>query len=82
LVPPTDKLEAETREEIDQKLLQAGWNIQDKKQMNLMVGEFGVHGIARETGLSRATITLLYKETARKWNWKPLRSRVCRLSVR
>ena len=53
-------------EEIDEKLLQAGWNIQDKKQMNLMVGEFGVHGIARETGLSRATVTLLYKETAQK----------------
>lgn len=53
-------------EEIDEKRLQAGWNIQDKKQMNLMAGEFGVHGVARATGLSRATITLLYKETAQK----------------
>lgn len=33
--PPTDKLETHTREEIDQKLIAAGWSIQDKKRINL-----------------------------------------------
>jgi type I restriction enzyme R subunit len=33
--PESTKLEAETREEIDQKLIAAGWVIQDKKQLNL-----------------------------------------------
>ena len=46
MVPPTDKLEAETRLEIDAKLQAAGWIIQDKKAMNLMAGEQGVHGVA------------------------------------
>jgi len=44
--PPTDKLEAQTCEEIDQKLEAAGWVIQDKKAMNLFAGEQGVHGVA------------------------------------
>ena len=44
--PPTDKLEAETREEIDVKLEAAGWIIQDKKAMNLFAGEQGIHGVA------------------------------------
>lgn len=44
--PPTDKLEAETRQEIDAKLEAAGWLIQDKKAMNLFAGEQGVHGVA------------------------------------
>lgn len=43
---PTDKLESETRIEIDAKLEAAGWVIQDKKAMNLMAGEQGVHGVA------------------------------------
>ncbi len=33
--PPTDKLEDATREEIDAKLVAAGWVIQDKKKINL-----------------------------------------------
>ena len=33
--PPTDKLEAQTREEIDEKLIASGWAIQDKKRINL-----------------------------------------------
>ncbi len=33
--PPTDKLEAETREDIDKKLIAAGWVIQDKNRLNL-----------------------------------------------
>ena len=33
--PPTDKLEAQTREEIDAKLKAAGWVVQDKKAINL-----------------------------------------------
>jgi type I restriction enzyme, R subunit len=44
--PPTDKLEAETRDEIDQKLVYAGWVIQDKKAINLYAGEPGIHGVA------------------------------------
>ena len=35
MVPDDTKLEAETREEIDQKLISAGWVIQDKKRLNL-----------------------------------------------
>ncbi len=35
MVPDVTKLEAETREEIDQKLIAAGWVIQDKKRLNL-----------------------------------------------
>ncbi|WP_200821141.1 DEAD/DEAH box helicase family protein [Oceanicoccus sp. KOV_DT_Chl] len=33
--PPTDKLEIQTREEIDEKLIAAGWSVQDKKRINL-----------------------------------------------
>jgi type I restriction enzyme R subunit len=33
--PPTEKLEVETREEIDHKLIEAGWVVQDKKRINL-----------------------------------------------
>lgn len=44
--PPTDKLEAQTRIEIDVKLEAAGWVIQDKKAINLSAGEQGVRGIA------------------------------------
>ena len=33
--PPTDKLETQTREEIDAKLKAAGWVVQDKKAINL-----------------------------------------------
>lgn len=36
MTPPTDKLEAQTREEIDQKLMLAGWVVQDKKRINLI----------------------------------------------
>jgi len=46
LVPPTDKLEEETRKEIDEKLEASGWVIQDHKRMNLTAGDYGVHGIA------------------------------------
>jgi type I restriction enzyme R subunit len=36
LVPPDyTKLEDETREEIDQKLIAAGWVVQDKNRINL-----------------------------------------------
>ena len=35
MTPPTDKLEAQTREEIDTKLVSAGWVVQDKKRVNL-----------------------------------------------
>lgn len=35
MTPPTDKLEAETRLEIDAKLKAAGWAVQDKKKINL-----------------------------------------------
>ncbi|MDX1492069.1 MAG: type I restriction-modification enzyme R subunit C-terminal domain-containing protein [Pseudohongiellaceae bacterium] len=35
MTPPTDKLEAQTREEIDAKLVAAGWVVQDKKRINL-----------------------------------------------
>jgi len=35
LSPEQTKLEAETREEIDKKLIAAGWVIQDKKRLNL-----------------------------------------------
>lgn len=35
MVPPTDKLEAETRIEIDAKLEACGWAVQDKKKINL-----------------------------------------------
>lgn len=41
LAPPTDKLEAETRSEIDAKLKAAGWAVQDKKKINLH-GKLGV----------------------------------------
>ena len=44
--PPTDKLEEETRIEIDAKLEAAGWVIQDYKQINLVAGDYGVHGVA------------------------------------
>ena len=33
---PTDKLEQATREEIDEKLVLAGWLIQDAKRINLV----------------------------------------------
>ncbi len=39
-------LEAETRKAIDAKLEAASWEVQDYKQMNLMAGSYGVHGIA------------------------------------
>ena len=45
MTPPTYKLEAETRLEIDAKLEAAGWVIQDKKAMNLFAGDPGVHGV-------------------------------------
>ncbi len=35
MVPENTKLEAETREQIDEKLIAAGWAIQDKKRINL-----------------------------------------------
>ena len=35
MTPPTEKLEAETRQEIDAKLEAAGWVVQDKKRINL-----------------------------------------------
>ncbi|MCG6937760.1 MAG: restriction endonuclease subunit R, partial [Gammaproteobacteria bacterium] len=35
MVPESTKLEAETREEIDNKLIAAGWVIQDKSRLNL-----------------------------------------------
>lgn len=51
--PPTDKDEAQTREEIDAKLVAAGWVIQDKKRMNLLDGVQNVHGVlVRETQTS------------------------------
>ena len=44
--PETTKLETETRELIDEKLEAAGWVIQDKKQINLMAGDYGINGVA------------------------------------
>jgi hypothetical protein len=35
MVPSTEKLEAETRQAIDEKLVAAGWVAQDKKRPNL-----------------------------------------------
>ena len=35
MAPPTEKLEQETRIEIDKKLIAAGWAIQDKSRLNL-----------------------------------------------
>lgn len=46
MVPENTLLEAETRKEIDKKLEAAGWIVQDKKQMNLMAGDYGIHGVA------------------------------------
>lgn len=46
MTPPTDKLEAQTRQEIDAKLESAGWIIQDKKAINLFAGDQGIHGVA------------------------------------
>lgn len=46
MTPPTDKLEAETRKEIDAKLEACGWVVQDKKVINLSAGEQGIHGVA------------------------------------
>ena len=42
----TDKLEAQTREEIDARLIAAGWLVQDKSAMNLYAGDTGIHGVA------------------------------------
>ena len=39
------KPEDQARVVIDEKLKQAGWIIQDKKQMNLFAGKQGVHGV-------------------------------------
>ena len=36
MTPTTEKDEAVTREEIDNKLIAAGWAVQDKKRINLM----------------------------------------------
>ena len=36
MVPEYSKTEAETREKIDEKLIAAGWAIQDKKRINLL----------------------------------------------
>ena len=44
--PESTLLEAETREEIDNKLEAAGWVVQDKKQINLMAGDYGINGVA------------------------------------
>lgn len=54
MTPPlTDRLEPQTREEIDKKLIAAGWAIQDKKAINLSAGEPGVQGVlVRETPTS------------------------------
>lgn len=46
MVPTTDKLEAETRKEIDIKLEAASCDIEDKKAVNLYAGEQGIHGVA------------------------------------
>ena len=37
--------EAQARQSIDQKLIDAGWVVQDKKQLNLYAGKPGVHGV-------------------------------------
>ncbi|MCD9519223.1 DEAD/DEAH box helicase [Photobacterium phosphoreum] len=39
-------LEEQARLVIDQKLISAGWTIQDKKRLNLYEGKQGIHGIA------------------------------------
>lgn len=57
MTPPTDKLEAEIRKEIDAKLEAAGWLIQDKKAIKLMYGVQGINGVAiremdTDTGLA------------------------------
>ncbi|MEQ8409369.1 MAG: type I restriction-modification enzyme R subunit C-terminal domain-containing protein [Gammaproteobacteria bacterium] len=46
MTPPTDKDEAQTRAFIDEKLIAAGWEIQDAKALNFKAGGYGVHGIA------------------------------------
>ena len=38
--------EAQARIAIDAKLVEAGWEIQDKKRMNLYAGKEGIHGVA------------------------------------
>lgn len=45
-----------------------------------MMGEhkLRIADVARETGISRATVTLLYKETARKVDLEAI-ERICRL---
>jgi type I site-specific restriction endonuclease len=40
------KTESETRIKIDQKLEAAGWQLQDKKQINLYAGAPEVNGVA------------------------------------
>lgn len=61
MAPPptyTDIDEAKTRLEIDRKLEQAGWVVQDKKKLNLhaslgvAVREMPVHGNGGDTGLA------------------------------
>ena len=39
-------LETETRQQIDEKLEACGWVIQDYKRINLVAGDYGVHGVA------------------------------------
>lgn len=46
MTPPTDKIEAQTRVEIDEKLESAGWVVQDKKAINLLAGIPSIHGVA------------------------------------
>ena len=58
--PESTKLEAETREEIDEKLIAACWAIQDKKQLNLY-GSLGVSVRETDTDTSTADYMLLAK---------------------
>lgn len=46
VTPNYTLLEAETRQEIDAKLNAAGWVVQDKNRINLLAGDYGVHGVA------------------------------------
>ena len=55
--PESTKLEAESREEIDQKLIAAGWVIQDKKQLNLYQS-LGVAVREMDTGTGAADYML------------------------
>ena len=53
--------EDQARLVIDQKLIDAGWTIQDKKRLNLYEGKQGVHGIViREMDTSTGPVDYMF----------------------